>query len=59
MQGTLAFLQAHYAEIVTILWLISEILGSVPSIKSNSIFQVLVALLQSAQGKSADKPVEG
>lgn len=36
---------SHKAEILGILWLVSEILASIPSIKANSIFQLAKSLL--------------
>jgi len=42
---------AHKAEILGILFLISEILASSPKIKANSIFQVAVSILKKVMGK--------
>jgi len=42
---------AHKTELLGILWLISEILASIPSIKANSLFQVAQSLLAKILGK--------
>ena len=41
------FIQAHYVQILLALLAISEVLASVPSIKANSIFQLIVGILKS------------
>lgn len=45
MQNTINFIFANWATIVTILFLGSELLASIPSIKANSFFQIIVKLL--------------
>ena len=42
---------AHKAEIITALFLLSEILALIPSIKANSVFQLVVGLLKKVSGK--------
>jgi hypothetical protein len=42
---------AHKLEILGILFLLSEILASVPAIKANSIFQLAVAIIKKMAGK--------
>jgi hypothetical protein len=46
MQAIIDFISANWATIATILFLISELLGSIPAFKSNSIFQFIVGLLK-------------
>lgn len=40
------FLQDHWGEISTVLFLTSEVLGSVPWFQHNSIFQAIFSLLK-------------
>jgi hypothetical protein len=47
---------AHKVEIVTALFLLSEGLALIPSVKANSLFQVIANLIQKA--KDAVKPAE-
>lgn len=42
---------AHKAEILGILFLVSEILASIPAIKANSIFQLAVGIVKKLAGK--------
>lgn len=42
---------AHKAEVFGILWLLSEILGSIESVKANGVFQLLKGLLGKLLGK--------
>lgn len=42
---------AHKAEILGILWLLSEVLASVPALKSNSVFQLVKGVLAKVLGK--------
>lgn len=42
---------AHKTEILAVLLAVSELLASVESIKSNSIFQLVVSLLKKVSGK--------
>jgi hypothetical protein len=42
---------AHKAEILGILWLASEILGSIDSIKANGVFQLIKGVLAKVLGK--------
>lgn len=42
---------AHKAEILGIFWLVSEVLASIPALKSNSIFQLVKGVLAKVLGK--------
>lgn len=43
----MAWLSANWAMVVLILFGISEVLAQIPSIKSNSVFQLLMGVLDS------------
>lgn len=49
----LSFVQNNSVIILGALLAVSEVLALIPSIKSNSIFEMLVNLLKAASGKSA------
>jgi len=51
MQDVLDFLWNNATAIVAILLLISELLASIPSVESNSIFQLIVSLLKKFAAK--------
>jgi hypothetical protein len=42
---------AHKTEIITALFLLSEILALIPAVKANSVFQLLVGFLKKVAGK--------
>ena len=42
---------SHKAEILGILWLVSEVLASIPALKSNSVFQLVKSILAKILGK--------
>ena len=42
---------SHKVEILGFLWALSEVLALVPSVKSNSVFQLVVQLLKKVAGK--------
>lgn len=42
---------AHKVEILAVLLAVSELLGSIESVKSNSIFQLAVSILKKIAGK--------
>jgi hypothetical protein len=46
MQPIIDFIWNNWGSVATILFLISELLGSIDSVKSSSIFQFLVNILQ-------------
>lgn len=50
----MAWLQANWAMIVTVLFGISEVLALIPGIKSNSVFQLVYNFLKGLQVKPAD-----
>jgi hypothetical protein len=47
----MAWLQANYGLIVSILFIASEGLALVPGVKANSVFQAVFNFLQKAAGK--------
>ena len=51
----MSFIAEHGLAIVTILLAVSELLGSVASIKSNNVFGLVVAGLKSLAGALAKK----
>ena len=54
-----AYCYAHSTEIVLILLIISEILGSIPSLKVNSLCQAIVLVIQIIVRKFLEKPLGG
>lgn len=50
----MAWLQANWGLIVTVLFGLSEVLALVPGIKSNSVFQLIYNFLKQLQVKPAD-----
>ena len=46
MDAVIDFVVNNWGLIATVLFLISEILAQIPSVKSNSIFQLIVGLLK-------------
>lgn len=42
---------SHKVEILAVLLAVSELLGSIESVKSNSIFQLVVSVLKKIAGK--------
>jgi hypothetical protein len=42
---------AHKAEILGILWLVSEVLAAIPAVKANSVFQIVKGILAKVLGK--------
>lgn len=51
MQQAFQFVQDNWAVIATVLLGLSELLGNIPAVKANSIFQLLTGLLK----KEAEK----
>ena len=41
----IAFLQANWGMIATILWGLSELLAAIPAVKANSVFQLIFGWL--------------
>lgn len=50
------FIQENWGLIATALLAISEVLGAVPSIKSNSVYQLLVELVKKLSPKKSEEP---
>jgi hypothetical protein len=42
----MSFLIANGTQIFAALWVLSEVLGQVPSIKANNVFQLIVSVLK-------------
>jgi hypothetical protein len=53
MQSIIDFYNAHSAVIFAVLFFISEALALIPSVKANSIFQVIFNFLQKKQAPPA------
>lgn len=51
----MAWLQANWALLVSVLLGLSEVLALIPSIKANSVFQLVVNALKSIAPKSPDQ----
>jgi hypothetical protein len=51
----IAFLTANYAAIITILFLLSELLGAIPSVKASGVFQAIFNVLKSLKDKVSTK----
>ena len=52
--ATINWIQAHWAHIATVLFIISELLGEIPSIKSNTVYGFIRDFLKSEAKKDAD-----
>ncbi len=53
MQAVISFVTTHYAILVTILFLLSELIGEIPSLKSNSVFGLIRDLLKGEYKKES------
>jgi hypothetical protein len=51
MQSIIDFLWNNWAVIATALFAVSEVLASIPAVKSNSVFQFLFGWLKTQTGK--------
>jgi hypothetical protein len=45
------FIIAHKAEILGVLWGLSEALSFIPAVKANGVFQMVVGLIKKIAGK--------
>ena len=54
MEVLMAFVSANSVSLLVAALAVSEVLASVPSIKSNSIFQLVVNVLKSLQTKKPE-----
>ncbi len=55
MQEIVNFVSANWASIATVLFVLSELLAQIPSIKANSVFQLLVNLLKKSEPPTPSK----
>jgi hypothetical protein len=51
MSALVQFVTLNYAQIITVLFLTSELLASIPVVKANSVFQLLFNLFKSEAKK--------